>query len=1293
MHRFASRSLTLGARLSFIGLLLGATITAAAASVQVTPSAAKLVAGQTLVFKGVVSGTTDQRLVWTVSGPAGGNAAIGSISATGAYTAPSAVSAPFLVVISAQSVADPRQYGKTFASVNPSPVAVSVSPATVSLSPGQPQQFTAGVTGTSNTAVTWTVSPAVGTIAAGLYTAPAKVSSPQTVTVTAACVADGSKTASATVTIVPPVQVTVSPAAATLEPSGTRQFQAAVTGTTNTAVTWSVSPALGTIVAGLYTAPAAVKSRQTVTVTATSVADGNKTAGASVTIAPPVTVALTPTAAAMLPGQAQTFTATVGGTSNTGVTWSIAPATGTISSNGLYTAPDAIPAPGTVTLTATSMADAAKSATATINLIPALQITTTGLPPGAAGTPYSASLVATGGVAPYVWSVASGQLPAGTSLSTGTGTISGTPAAAGTYNISMRVTDSAAYQATAVLALAIAAASCVSCPPLGITSTTLPVGTLGSAYSATLAATGGTSPYAWSISSGQMPPGLSLSPASGAISGTPATAGSYNFTATVTDSASPQKTASQALVLTVGAIDSYGGRTDLTCAGGPTGAFYTERIGPQWYLCTPAGHAMWGQGAYASGPQGSSIPKYGSDPAAAQTASRVETAKRLLSWGFNLLPPYSDGGMFPYSWGMTAAKIPYLPVFRPGLYGMAKNAVAGPLDDAVKDLFNGMSPYVPLGNSNGMIDWADTTRQRSALHYMLAVDDQNTGTTFVQKPYLDYVVGIAVDDSDQTWGFWGAGNGDPFPTQPSGKGTAHGGYLTAIMSPQQQSEGNHWRQLYSDPEVKTKTNLQTYLQTKYTTIAALNTAWGTSGAYTTFGSSATAVTGEAFATTDGTNASFSHTLSHGGTVSPNSIQVYMDGTKIAGDCFHPGRGDTCNPASGWGAIYGPNASGGTVDYGTRAVTVNFSGSFTGLSLLSCSGSSCYAEANVNGAPAITVGDKIMIRFSTCCSTALETITAVSGSAQCNDSPAANCITYTYTNSAHNSGTEAYYGIPFPNSANRFTNNQIGKIVPPSAGHVLTVNYQVNGWAAGGTGLMDEDGRSTHTWLGTDPYALSNANATFAADCRAWLGQLATTYFSAMAQQIHDDFTAAGAAVPMYVGPDSFGTWSTPPRKEVLQAAAPYMGMAIMATGPGTPLTQTELDYLMQWFGKPFFNASFIHSQADSPYLANPMDADFATQELRGAAFIASIQNTLATRSGGVNPFLGNLWWQYSDNQGESTNWGLVTLKDNVYDGHETVTGTVACSPPLQAYSCGGEVRNYGDVISSVKVANSLWRSR
>ncbi|HEV2386279.1 MAG TPA: hypothetical protein VGS20_03390, partial [Candidatus Acidoferrales bacterium] len=103
-----------------------------------------------------------------------------------------------------------------------------------------------------------------------------------------------------------------------------------------------------------------------------------------------------------------------------------------------------------------------------------------------------------------------------------------------------------------------------------------------------------------------------------------------------------------------------------------------------------------------------------------------------------------------------------------------------------------------------------------------------------------------------------------------------------------------------------------------------------------------------------------------------------------------------------------------------------------------------------------------------------------------------------------------------------------------------------------------------------------------------------------------------------------------------------------------------------------------------------------TQPARGQAYydLASGIQTTAT-SAGSYPYVGTIWWQYVDSWSEKLNWGLVTNLDNAYDGHEAVRGPakapgVACSAPLRRRNCGGEARNYGDVITFVKRANRYW---
>ncbi len=181
---------------------------------------------------------------------------------------------------------------------------------------------------------------------------------------------------------------------------------------------------------------------------------------------------------------------------------------------------------------------------------PDLVITTASLPNGTVGTLYSTTLAATGGATPYRWTITSGGLPAGLALNSTTGVINGTPTVAGTFAFTVQVTDAGSPADSDARTFSITAAA-PPVDPLNITTMSLPNARRNRAYSQTLAATGGVQPYTWFIASGRLPPGLSINPSTGVISGTPTTRGTWNFTVGVRDGQTVAASDTQTLSLSV----------------------------------------------------------------------------------------------------------------------------------------------------------------------------------------------------------------------------------------------------------------------------------------------------------------------------------------------------------------------------------------------------------------------------------------------------------------------------------------------------------------------------------------------------------------------------------------------------------------------------------------------------------------------------------------------------------------------------------------------------------------------
>jgi len=371
-------------------------------SVAISPLTATLATGQTQQFTPTVLNATNTAVNWSVDGSSLGNAAVGTITASGLYTAGTSPGSHNVV---ATSQADPTKSATAVVTVTTAsasgPCTPTSAPPSVTIcgpvaastvtSPVNVQVVAASNTGVPkfllyldnnlvdqalNTAsINTSLTMAAGShhLTAQFYTGTAWVKQSETFTVS---------------TSAPAVSVGITPGTASMLPSGTQQFTATVQNTTNTAVTWAVdgvlngSASVGTITGTgatiSYTAPAASGPH---TVTATSTADITKSASATVTVTPPppIAVGITPSTASVLPSGTQQFTATVQNTPNTALTWTVDgivngnTSVGAITGTGatvVYAAPSGA---GPHTVTATSMADTTKFASAAVTVTSTVQ--------------------------------------------------------------------------------------------------------------------------------------------------------------------------------------------------------------------------------------------------------------------------------------------------------------------------------------------------------------------------------------------------------------------------------------------------------------------------------------------------------------------------------------------------------------------------------------------------------------------------------------------------------------------------------------------------------------------------------------------------------------------------------------------------------------------------------------------------------------------------------------------------------------------------------------------------------
>ena len=238
----------------------------------------------------------------------------------------------------------------------------------------------------------------------------------------------------------------------------------------------------------------------------------------------------------------------------------------------------------------------------------------------------------------------------------------------------------------------------------------------------------------------------------------------------------------------------------------------------------------------------------------------------------------------------------------------------------------------------------------------------------------------------------------------------------------------------------------------------------------------------------------------------------------------------------------------------------------------------------------------------------------------------------------------------------------------------------------GTGVLDEDGRHTE-WLGADPYNLSGAKPAVQADLDSMLFGYVLTFEIMEVRAIR-----AYDKNHLILGPNALGgPGAYGPRPQVLEALADA-GVDVLYLNYDSVYPQNIKTATAAYdkTGKPVLLWYGLSANQDSGWRGqgSVTDADYRTQEKRGQVYTEDQQYIFSARAAdGSFPIVGvNFWGLTDDNSNEHTNWGLISNRDNPYDGKCDVRATAVKDP--SGARCGGEAADYGDFLSAVTAANA-----
>jgi len=216
-----------------------------------------------------------------------------------------------------------------------------------------------------------------------------------------------------------------------------------------------------------------------------------------------------------------------------------------------------------------------------------------------------------------------------------------------------------------------------------------------------------------------------------------------------------------------------------------------------------------------------------------------------------------------------------------------------------------------------------------------------------------------------------------------------------------------------------------------------------------------------------------------------------------------------------------------------------------------------------------------------------------------------------------------------------------------------------------------------------------------ADMSAFYTYYLDQYLNVMRSQWHDPiYGAPGVLLQM-----QFGGWSTPPRHEALVEGAKYIDLPQLTPIPPPPWdcpaggctdNQQRVDFVARYLGDhPWINWLGVDANPDSAEsaYASSVGSPYTTQAERGAGYQSMMTTQLNAKDTptGTYHIVGFYWWGAFDMNSEKLNWGLITPNDNPYDGK---SATIAGNGKDQwGYATGGEKKDYGNFLLSVKTAN------